>query len=308
MTRSASKIEDHVEVRDPAVQRRLLRHELRSEREAAGKKQAEVARAMDWSPSKLIRIERGDVSVSTNDLKALMSYYGVKDHVKVNRLLNLARLARASSFYDQYADMLGSAIKEYVAHEASASVLRQYDPAFVPGLLQTEEYARGLFEGQGTDQVTADRGWSIRQHRQKVHDREPPLEMLVVVDEAALRRQVGRGQSMRHQVERIKEYAAKPNISIQIMPFARGAHPGMLGNFNILEFADPNLEDLVYVETTDGATASNDIELVAKYLDIFGKLQEMSLTPEDSVEFLDEIIRDMSSHRRPMNLAEKEAT
>ncbi len=297
------------EVRDPAVQRRRLRHELRSAREAAGKKQAEVARVMDWSPSKLIRIERGDVSVSTNDLKALLNYYDVKDHVKAHRLLDLARSARGPSFYGQYADMLGSAIKEYLAHEASASVLRQYDPAFVPGILQTEEYARGLFEGLGgADQVTADRGWAIRQHRQEVHDREPPLEMLFVLDEAALRRQVGKGQSMRYQLERIKEYATKPNISIQIMPFARGAHPGMLGNFNILEFADPNLEDLVYVETTDSTSTSNEIELIAKYLDIYGKLQEMALTPEESIDFLDALIRDMSSPRQPVNSVEKEVT
>jgi transcriptional regulator with XRE-family HTH domain len=294
------------EVLDPTVQRRQLCHELRSARDAAGKRQAEVARAMDWSPSKLIRIEKGDVSVSTNDLKALLSHYGVKDHVKVNKLVDLARSARGSSFYDQYTDMLGPGFKEYLAYEASTSVLRQYDPLFVPGLLQTEEYARGLFEGMSkADQVRADRGWAVRQHRQEVHDRKRPPEMLFVLDEAALRRQVGRGQSMRYQLEWIKEHAAKTNISIQIMPFSRGAHPGMYGNFNILEFTDSNLDDLVYVETIDTATI-NDIKLLAEYLDKFGQLQEMALTPEDSVDFLDVLIRDMSSPRQSANSPEKE--
>ncbi|MGQ0715834.1 MAG: helix-turn-helix domain-containing protein [Pseudonocardiales bacterium] len=293
---------------DPAVQRRRLRFELRRARDAAGLKQAEVARAMDWSPSKLIRIERGDVSVSTNDLKVLLSHYGVKDHVKVNRLLDLARSARGASFYDQYADLLKPGFKEYLAYEASASVLRQYDPVYVPGVLQTEEYARGMFEGMSrADQVTADRGWAIRQHRQEVHERESPMEMLFVLDEAALRRQVGRGQSMRYQLERIKEYATKPNISIQIMPFTHGAHPGMYGNFNILEFADPNLDDLVYLETVESVTIRNDIELIAQYLDRFGQLQEMALSPEDSADFLDGLIRDMSPPRQTTNSTEKEA-
>jgi transcriptional regulator with XRE-family HTH domain len=295
-------------VQDPTVQRRRLRLELRRARDAAGLKQAEVAHAMEWSPSKLIRIERGDVNVSTNDLKALLSHYNVKDKLKVNELLDLARSARGSSFYDQYADMLPPGIKEYLAYEASASVLRQYDPIYVPGLLQIEEYARGLFEGMGkADHVTADRGWALRQHRQEVHDRDVPLDMLFVLDEAALRRQVGRGHAMRYQLERIKEYATKPNISIQIMPFTHGAHPGMYGNFNILEFDEPNLEDLVYVETHEPGTTRNDVELVARYLDRFGQLQERALSIEDSIDFLDIMIRDMSSSRQTTDITEKEA-
>src|SRR5262245_46470832 len=100
-------------VQDPTVQRRRLRDELRRARDAAGLRQADVADAMDWSPSKLIRIERGDVSVSTNDLKALLSHYGVKDRGKISGLLELARSARGASFYDQYSDLLAAGFKEY---------------------------------------------------------------------------------------------------------------------------------------------------------------------------------------------------
>jgi transcriptional regulator with XRE-family HTH domain len=295
-------------VQDPTVQRRRLRQELRKARDTADMKQAEVAKAMDWSPSKLIRIERGDVSVSTNDLKALLSHYGVKDEDQVTTLLALARSARGASFYDQYADLLKPGFKEYLAYEASASVIRQYDPVLVPGLLQIEEYARGLFKDMsGTAPATADRGWAIRQHRQEVHDRENPPDMLFVLDEAALRRRVGRGNAMRHQLERLQDAAAEPYMSIQIMPFAHGAHPGMSGNFILLEFADSDLDDLVHLENIDSITIRDDTDVIAKYIDRFEQLQERALSPEDSVDFLNVLIRDMSSTAKPTNSAPKEA-
>lgn len=293
-------------VQDPTVQRRRLRVELRRARDAAGLKQAEVADAMDWSPSKLIRIERGDVSVSTNDLRALLSHYGV-DKGRVNGLLELARSARGASFYDQYADLLKPGFKEYLAYEASASIIRQYDPVLVPGTLQTEEYGRAILAqmaGFGRDDV--DMLWAVRQHRQDAVDRESPPEMLYVLDEAALRRHVGRGHAMRHQLEQLKDSAAKPNISIRILPFAHGAHPGMAGNFILLEFADPNLEDLVHLENINQITIRDDTELIAKYLDRFVQLQELALPPDESVGFLDMLIREMSSTAQPTNSADKE--
>src|SRR5690242_4942258 len=125
---------------DPTVYRRRLRLELRRARDAAGLRQADVARAMEWSPSKLIRIEKGDVSISTNDLKVLLNYYGVKDKARLDELLELARSARGASFYDQFADLLKPGFKDYLAYEASASVIRQYDTVLVTGMLQTEEY------------------------------------------------------------------------------------------------------------------------------------------------------------------------
>jgi transcriptional regulator with XRE-family HTH domain len=170
-----------VQEQDPTVQRRRLRVELRNARDAAGLRQAEVANAMEWSLSKLMRIERGEVSVSTNDLKALLSHYGVKDKGKVNELLELARSARGSSFYDQYTDVLKLGFKEYLAYEASASVIRQYEPVLIPGLLQTEEYARGLFVDMArADPETTDKAWTVRQHRQDLVDRETPPEMRYV--------------------------------------------------------------------------------------------------------------------------------
>ncbi|MGH3794614.1 MAG: helix-turn-helix domain-containing protein [Pseudonocardiaceae bacterium] len=282
--------------------------ELRRARDAAGLKQADVARAMDWSPSKLIRIERGDVSVSTNDLKALLSHYGVKDRGRVDGLLELARSARGGSFYDQYGELLKPGFKDYLAYEASASVIRQYDPILIPGLLQTEEYGRAILEqmaGFGPDKV--DKGWEVRQHRQELLDRENPPEMIYVLDEAALRREVGRGHVMRRQLEQIKAFGDEPHIGIHILPFTRGAHPGMAGNFILLEFADPNLDDTVHLESVNQITVRDDTDLIARYLDRFAQLKDLALAPEESADFLDSLISEMPSAGTSTTSANKEA-
>ncbi|MGH3853463.1 MAG: helix-turn-helix domain-containing protein [Pseudonocardiaceae bacterium] len=297
-----------VQEQDPTVQRRRLRAELRNARDTAGLRQADVAQAMDWSLSKLMRIERGEVNVSTNDLKALLSHYGVKDKVKLDGLLELARSARAASFYDQYAGFVKPGFAEYLAYEASASVIRQYDPVLIPGLLQTEEYARGLFEGMSrSSQEAADKGWAVRQHRQEVFDRDRPPQTLFILDEAALRRRVGRGNAMSRQLKRIQELAAEPRVSIQVIPFAHGAHPGMSGNFILLEFADPNLADLAHLENIDSITIRDDTELIARYLDRFDQLQKLALSPDESVDFLDVLIGEMSPTDQPTNSTHKEA-
>ena len=277
---------------DPTVQRRLLRSELRRARNTAGLKQADVAKAMDWSPSKLIRIESGQVSISSNDLRALLAHYEVKDKTRVATLLELAKSSRASSFYDQFAANLKDGFRDYLAFEASASVIRQYDPILISGLLQTEEYARAIL--QHAYEVAPDgveRQWTARQHRQELHDREDPPEMRFVVDEAAIARRVGRsGKTILRQIERLREYADEPHIILQVIPFTAGAHPGMAGSFVLLEFDDPNLDDLVHLESVDSVTIKDDSELIAQYGDRYQKLEDLSLSEQDSKTFLEEYI------------------
>lgn len=297
-------------VQDPTVLRRRLRIELRKARDAARLRQADVARAMDWSPSKLIRIERGDVGISTNDLRALLSHYGVKEKTRVNELLELAKSSRGASFYDQYVDLLKPGFKEYLAYESSASVIRQYDPIRIPGLLQTEEYARALFAGLGdTSSEAGDKGWAVRQHRQEVvHYRDNPPEMQFVLDEAALRRHIGGRPVMRRQLERVRDLAEESYITIQTLPFTRGAHPGMSGNFIVLEFADPDLDDLVHLESIETITVRDDTGRIAHYIDEFEQLQDLSLSKEESVDFLNTLIKEMSSSDQPTNSASKEVS
>lgn len=285
-------------VQDPSIQRKRLRTELRKARESAGMRQGDVAKAMDWSPSKLIRIEGGQVNISTNDLRALLDHYRIKDSRRTTSLLELAKTSRGTSFYDQYSSVLKAGFREYLAYEGLASVIRQYDPVLVPGLLQTEEFARTILEfsgGLNEDQIES--SWAVRQHRQEaVHEREDPPEMFFILDESVLRRQVGRGnRTMVRQLERLKEYAAQPNVTVQVLPFAVGAHPGMAGNFIMLEFDEADLDDLVHLESIDDITIRDDSELIARYLDRFERLEALSLTEEDSVVFLDKLIAEMGS-------------
>lgn len=280
---------------DPTVQRRRLRTELRKARDAAGLKQAEVAIAMDWSPSKLIRIEGGQVSISTNDLRALLAYYGVKEQGRVNAMLELAKASRGPSFYDQYDEILKAGFKDYLAYESSASIIRQYDPMLVSGLLQTEEYARAILRYTfGIVGDHADKVWSVRQHRQELHDRDNPPDMLFIVDESSIRRQVGSIKVMRHQLERLREYSAEDHITLRVLPFAAGAHPGMAGNFILLEFEDVNLRDMVHLESIDSITIRDDIDLIALYLERFARLEALALSPEDSDDFLVRMIDELS--------------
>lgn len=279
-------------VQDPSVQRRRLRTELRKARDATGLKQADVAMAMDWSLSKLIRIESGQVSISTNDLRALLEHYKIKDRSRVSSLLELAKSSRGGSFYDQYAVNLKPGFRDYLAFEASASVIRQYDPVLVSGLLQTEEYARAILEHTyGVDGPDTDKLWAVRQHRQEVHDRDDPPEMRFVIDEATVRRQVGRdGKTMLRQVERLLEFAALEHVTIQVVPFKAGAHPGMAGSFITLEFSEPELDDVAGLETVEDFQLRDDTETLARYLDRYQKLEEMALSPEESVGFLEKLV------------------
>lgn len=279
-------------VQDPSVQRRRLRTELRRARDAAGLKQADVAKAMDWSPSKLIRIESGQVSISTNDLRALLEYYKMKDRGRVNSLLEMAKSARSGSFYDGYADVVSPGFREYLSNEGSASVIRQWDPVLISGLVQTEEYARAILaDTYGLDEESSTKAWAVREHRQEVHDRENPPEIRLVVDEAALRRQVHPGTSlMRRQVERLLEFAALDHVAILVLPFSAGAHPGMAGNFYLLEFSDPEIEDLAGLEAVNDFEIKSDTETLAAYVDRFQRLEDLALSPEDSVTFLEKVL------------------
>jgi transcriptional regulator with XRE-family HTH domain len=285
-------------VQDPSIQRKRLRSELRKAREAAGMRQGDVAKAMDWSPSKLIRIEGGFVNISTNDLRALLNHYNVKDSRRTTSLLELAKASRGTSFYDQYSSVLKPGFREYLAYEGTASVLRQYDPVLIAGLLQTEEYGRTILEhSAGLDEDDIESAWTVRQHRQEaIFEREDPPEMSFVLDESVLRRQVGRSnRTMVRQLERLKERAAEPNISMRVLPFAAGAHPGMSGNFIMLEFDAADLDDLVHLESVDDITIREDAELIARYLDRFERLEALSLSPDDSVVFLDKVIAEMNT-------------
>lgn len=280
---------------DPTVQRHMVRMELKKARIAAVMTQAEVAEAMDWSPSKLIRIESGQVGISTTDLRALLGHYGITDRRQIDELVNFARSSRGPSVYEQYADVLAPGFMKYLAYEGSASVIRHYDLMAICGLLQTEGYARAIFEhvaGRSPDEAA--RGWEIRERRQQLHERANPPEMFFIMDEAVVRRRVGRQPHvMRRQLEKLKEFATESHISVRIIPFGQGAHPGMAGNFTLLEFKDPHLDDMVYLESHGNLLIRDDTQEIAGYGDKFQQLERLALTQEESEELLDQLISEM---------------
>jgi transcriptional regulator with XRE-family HTH domain len=280
--------------RDPMVQRRRLRTELRQARNQAGLTQRDVALAMDWSPSKLIRIESGAVSISKNDLQALLRHYGVEDRDRVESLVEMARASRTPS-WSSYKDIVGPGFITMLGYESSASLIRQFEPGLVPGLLQTEEYARDVLKrAYLKSDAEAEKLWNLREQRQGLHDRRDPPEMFFVMDEAVVRRLVGGPRVMRRQLERLRDLADRPHITILIIPFSKGAHLGLTGPFVVLEFPEATDPDLVYLENARGDSVYRDEpDESARYLEMFWSLEGIALDPDASRILLDKIIAEL---------------
>lgn len=273
----------------PAVKRRRLRTELRKARLEADLTQDQVADEMDWSPSKIIRIEAGSVGVSTNDMRALLRLYDIHDPDRIEELLTLAKMARERS--TTYRDA-PPRLHQFIDYEAAASIIRGFQPLAVPGLLQTEEYARAVVQQAvgKSSKAQVDSAVQIRMKRREVMDRPYPPQLIFVLDEAVLRRQVGGEAVMRRQVRYLAELASRPNVTIEVVPFSAGAHPGMQGPFVILEFPDAEDDDVLYLESSRGdLIIRDDAEEISSHKDRFHVLQRQSLGTKASKDFLDSL-------------------
>jgi transcriptional regulator with XRE-family HTH domain len=288
------------ESRDPAVQRRRLRTELRQARQQAEMTQKDVARALDWSPSKLIRIESGAVGLSTTDLKALLQHYHIVDQARIDSLVDLARASRTPG-WSEYKDVVHQGFLTMLGHESSASIVRQYQPALVPGLLQTEEYARAILRKVlRTSGADEDKLWELRERRQRLHERENPPAMFFVVDEAVVRRLVGGPGVMRRQLEKLREFADLPHVTILVIPFAKGAHQGMTGPIVILEFPDAADANLVYLENARGDSVFRDEpQETDRYLAMFFELEDDAVDADQSKVLLDKLIAELQESDAP---------
>jgi transcriptional regulator with XRE-family HTH domain len=279
----------------PVVKRRRLRTELRGARQEAGLTQDQVAEEMDWSPSKIIRIEAGSVGVSTNDMRALLRLYHITDHDRVEELLALARVARerSTSYKDAPPKLL-----QFIEYEAAASVIRGCQPLAVPGLLQTEDYARAVVQqavGKAS-KAQVEAAVAVRMKRQEVLDRPDPPQLFFVLDESVLRRQVGGEAVMRRQIRHLLELASRPDVTIEVVPFSAGAHPGMQGPFVILEFPDAEDDDVLYLESSRGDLIVRDEpEEIASHRARFEVLRRQSLGRKASKDFLDSMAADTAS-------------
>jgi len=285
------------EVGSPLVQRRRLRTELKKARQVSGLTQDQVAGEMDWSLSKIIRIESASSGISANDLKALLQLYGVKDPGQVDSLVALARAARERSWWSAYRDVAPQPLLQLTEYESAAQVIRQFETMFVPGILQTEDYARAVIdnyyeEGLSSNQLRA--LVELRTRRQDVIDAEDPPSFHFILDEAAIRRLVGGPSIMRRQLRRLIEVADRPNISLEVIPFSAGLHPGMKGPFEIIEFADPSDSEIVYLESPRGDIFSDVPEETSKYREDFARLGKASLGPQGSLARIAKAADEMS--------------
>jgi Domain of unknown function (DUF5753)/Helix-turn-helix domain len=239
----------------PTVLRMLLGAHLRRLREAQGVSRETAGWEIRSSESKISRMELGRVSFKERDVADLLTLYEVSDAEERAALLTLARDANTPGWWHREGDILPGWFQSYLGLESAAAVIRTYELQFVPGLLQTADYARAvILLGHGKAvQAELDRRVSLRMTRQQLLNRPDPPQLWAVIDEGALRRPVGGPDVMRAQLEALIDATKMPNVRLQIIPFEFGGHAAAGGSFSILRFPDQDLPDIVYVEQLDSA-------------------------------------------------------
>jgi transcriptional regulator with XRE-family HTH domain len=269
------------------AQLRRLRTEAGVSREEAG----EAIRASEW---KILRLENGKVGFKERDLVDLLRLYGVTDPDEVADLLKLAREANAPGWWQPYGDLLPQWFRAYVDLESAATLIRTYEGQLVPGLLQTEAYMRAVIGGAQLDESPeeAERRVALRILRQTLLTREQPPRLWAVIDEAALRRPVGGPEVMRGQLERLIDATKLANVTLQLLPLGEGAHPGMVGAFSILRFADQELPDVVYVEHLTNALYLDRHDDVNQYLHVIDSISMRAAPPDKTVDLLHKILNE----------------
>jgi transcriptional regulator with XRE-family HTH domain len=284
----------------PVVQSALLRGELVRLRRESGLTQEQVASALEWSPSKLIRVEGGKSSITKVDLDALLSSYGVTSESTRERLHLLNRGARERGWWDKYRDQAPPTYLNYVGFEAGAAFIRQFQSGFLPGLLQTADYAEAVTINSVEALHVASVVGLRLQRQSELAQRDPRPRQYYVVDEAVIRRHVGIAKSpdiMPHQLRQIADTAEQDElVTVRVIPFDVGAHRGLYGPFTLLEF-DGGLSDLLYVDTGRGEFATmviGDDPRIAEYRDDFELLLEDALSAEKSIELIRNVAEEMS--------------
>jgi hypothetical protein len=253
---------------------------------------------MDWSLSKVIRIETGAVGVSTNDLRALLSLYGIRALDRISELVELARASRQSSWWSTYRGEISPQFLQYIEYEEAASVLREYEPLLIPGLLQTEEYAAAIIKGladPGTPPELMQTRIEIRLRRQRLLEQETPPTLVFVVGEEAIQRLIGERSIAQGQIARLVEAANRPSITIEVLPFSAGLHRGLLEPFVILEFPDAEDSDVLFLETSRDMILSHDeAGDITGYREAFEELRSASLGPDGTLAYLADLVKRIS--------------
>lgn len=248
------------------------------------------------SESKISRMELGRVGFKERDVTDLLKLYGVDDPAEYERLLALTKEANTPSWWHQYGDVLDTWFQNYVDLEQAAELIRTYEIQFVPGLLQTDAYARAVIRlGHGrkrSDEV--ERRAQLRMRRQQVFQRERPPRLWAVLDEAVLRRPIGGYAVLREQIEALLQVAESPYVRLQVMPFDRGGHAAAGGAFSILRFPAQELPDVVYIEHLTSGLYLDKRDEVDNYAIAIGQLFIDAEPPNRTAEILRGILTELA--------------
>lgn len=280
---------------EPSVVRMLLGAQLRRLRESSGISPEKAGYEIRSSRSKISRMETGRVGFKFRDVEDLLTLYGVASPEERAKIMALARRSRAAEWWTQYSDILPDWFETYLALESAAVAIRSFEIQFVPGLFQTEDYARAVTRlgHQTAPAQEVERRVRLRRKRQDVLARAHPPRVWAMLDEAVLRRPLGGAAVMRAQLRHLAEVASMPHVTLQVVPFARGGHAGASGSFSILRFADADLPDVVFIEQLTSAVYLDQRPDVEHYLEIVDQLSGEALPPDATTRFLGQVAREL---------------
>jgi transcriptional regulator with XRE-family HTH domain len=269
---------------------------LRRLRDGAGLTIDQVAEKLDVSPSTISRIETAHVRVRPRDLRDLLDMYEVTGAQR-DELLQIARERHHQAWWHEFKGLPKHA---FAGFEADASSIAQYSVQLIPGLLQTEAYARAILDAIHLDARRGDneKSLQLRLDRQALLTREQAPQYWVILDEAALRRVIGGRGVMKAQLERLIDVAALPNVTLQVLPFAAGEHAAMDGEFTILHYPDTEDPDVVYIENTAGDLYLEDPKVTRRYNWIFDHLRAAALDRVGSVKRMTELHNELDQSER----------
>jgi hypothetical protein len=274
----------------PSVRRLILGSQLRRLRERAGISCAEAGYNIRGSASKISRMETGRISFKERDVDDLLTLYGLHDEEERAQLLALVAQSRQTGWWHRYNDRMPKWFEDYVGLEEAAARIQSWEVQFIPGLIQTEEYARAAV-AHGHPRAASDavdRTVELRMRRQKILDGTHPPRLWMVIDESVLHRTLGQRTVLKRQVERMIELTDQPHISLQVIPFSRSGYVAE-GAFSILRFAETELPDIAYIEHLTGALYLERLDEIEVYGRAFDRLVVDAETPRGSRQFLEKI-------------------
>jgi Domain of unknown function (DUF5753)/Helix-turn-helix domain len=278
---------------NPTVRGRRLARELGVLREQAGLLPDDAAAALGWSRQKVMRVEKAQSKLSTHDLNAVLGLYGVSSPQR-DALIQLSKDAWKRGWWTAYRDVFTGT---YLSLEDEAAQIREWESQLIPGLLQTPDYARSVTQAiHGEDAPDVDRRVAARMTRRALLSRPDAPALHLILDEGALRRVHHGPQTMSTQLESLLTDAERPNVTLQVIPFAAGSHPGLDGSFVVLTFECDMDPDIAYIESAGGDLYLEAEREVAQRRLTFDRLSEIALPSKESTALIARIAQEIKAH------------